>query len=108
MPWPKSKHEREEIEGASLVSEERRWKQDLLRRNYQLWCEILRQQLPRAIRNSFVFTLQVGFEGDLKILMRKAGSQTKYDINITFPVSANIVNTLKLPDEFVAMLCVLV
>lgn len=108
MPWPRPKHEREEIEGASLVSDERRWKQDILTRNYQLWCAILRLQLPRDIRDSFVFTLVVAYEGDLKILVRKIGSQTKHDVNVTFPVSANIIDTLKLPDEFVAKLCVIV
>jgi len=108
MPWPKPKHEREELEGASLVSEDRRDKQKTLERCTQLWCDILRLQLPRDIRDAFIYTLQVGFEGDLVILVRKKGSQVKHSTHIPFPMSASIIDVLKLPDEFVAKLCVLV
>jgi hypothetical protein len=77
-------------------------------RCHNLWVEIFRKQLPVSIREDLIFTIQLGFDGALNVLVRKRGSQTKYETTMPFPENASILNTLKLPDEFIAKLCVLV
>jgi hypothetical protein len=106
MPWPARNHDPTDVSFARSLEIRR-----TLLRNEALWCDILRSQLPRVIREEFVMTLMlialdINKPTQLLIKARKMGSTFTTTCTIDMPVNEYDISALALPDEFVAKLCV--